>query len=329
MIGVPVLAVGRSGLFFDAVAALARSERYRVAAIVTDDAYPEYDVGVEDFAELAVRSGAEFHRTSALTPGLATDLIQRHKIQIGISANWRYVISPAVLASVPRGILNLHLGRLPDYKGNATANWAILAGESEIFADVHVMVAELDAGDVLARAGLPLTDRTYIGEILAWARGEAPALFLAAADSAMSSGPAVVPGSATGLRCYPRLPEDGAIDWRQPAVEICRLVRASSRPYPGAFTRYRDQELTVWRASVAVRPSSFLAVPGQVLHVDRSEGTIEVACGSGALRLEEIEIDGRPIAPAEAVRGLRTRLDTRAETRLPAPARAPKEDMHR
>jgi methionyl-tRNA formyltransferase len=309
MMQVPVL-VGRSGILFETICAVAGSERYRVAAIITDSAYAEYDVDVDDFAALAKRLGAEFVSSRTISESMISELVDDQGIKIAISANWRFVIPSKVLRLVPGGILNLHIGRLPDYKGNATANWAILDGEPEIFADVHFMVAELDAGNVLARKALPLTESTYIGDVVDWLRAQAPGLSLAALDSAVDdSDRFVVRGSTGGLRCYPRLPQDGNIDWAQSAAQICRLVRASSHPYPGAFSWYRDRKVTVWRASATDYPNSFLAVPGQVLAFDRTSGTVDLACGSGVLRLEEIELDGCSVAPAEVIRNLRARLE--------------------
>ena len=310
MTQVPILAIGRSGILYDAISAVARNERYRVAAIITDSGYAEYDVDVDDFETLAEQVGAEFRSTRTISESMIAELVDDHQIKIGISANWRYVIPLEVLGLFPRGMLNLHVGRLPDYKGNATANWAILTGEPEIYADVHFMVADLDAGNVLAREARQLNESTYIGDVMDWVRGQAPNLFLVALNSALSDPVRlVVRGSTDGLRCYPRLPQDGNIDWAQSAAQVCRLVRASSRPYPGAFSWHRSQEIKVWRASVADYANSFLAVPGQVLTFDRSSGTVDVACGAGVLRLEEIEVDGRSVAPAEAIRSVRGRFE--------------------
>jgi len=310
---VPVLAVGRSGLLYDAVRALAHSERYRVAAVITDEAYPEYDVDADAFRDLAAEVRAEFLTTRRITAELVAGLVRRHRVQVGISANWRFLIPGGALRELPQGILNLHLGRLPDYKGNATVNWAIVNGEPDICADVHRMVPDLDAGDVLARATMPLGSETYVGDVLDWSRAEAPGLFLAALDRAVGgSDEVVVRGSTDGLRCYPRLPEDGAIDWSRSAEQVGRLVRASSRPYPGSLTiataGTEQRRLLVWRAHPVPYPERFLAVPGQVLAVDQAGGTVDVACGKGVLRLEEVEVDGEAVRPSDAVRSIRTRF---------------------
>jgi methionyl-tRNA formyltransferase len=311
MTQVPVLAIGRSGILYDAVSAVARNERYRIAAIITDTAYAEYDVDIDDFQQLAKHVGAEFRNTRMISESMIADLVHNLGIRIAMSANWRFVIPSEVLRLIPSGVLNLHIGRLPDYKGNATANWAILSGEPEIFADVHFMVDELDAGNVLARRGLQLNKSIYIGDVLDWVRAQAPELFLSALNCALSDPSGfVVPGSTGGLRCYPRLAQDGNIEWTQSAAEISRLVRASSRPYPGAFSWHGEHQIKVWRASAVDCANPFLAVPGQVLTLDRASGMVDVACGAGVLRLEEIEVEGRSVAPAEAIRSVRARLQS-------------------
>ena len=75
------------------------------------------------------------------------------------------------------------------------------------------MAADLDAGDVLARATMPLTRSSYVGDVLDFARSESPRLFVEALDRADAGSEPVVRGSASGSRCYPRSPEDGQIDW--------------------------------------------------------------------------------------------------------------------
>lgn len=84
--------------------------------------------------------------------------------------------------------------------------------------------------------------------------------------------------------CGQRKPEDSLIDWTMPAIEILRLIRASSRPYAGAYTFLDNQKITIWKAQVS--PLEILGVPGQILIVD---GNAYIACGCGALLIKEAD----------------------------------------
>jgi methionyl-tRNA formyltransferase len=93
------------------------------------------------------------------------------------------------------------------------------------------------------------------------------------------------------LRCYPRRPEDSRIVWAEPAEMILRLVRASSRPFDGAFGFLEGQrKVTIWRAEHEIARGSFLAVPGQVCY--RSGDDPVIACTDGLIRLTEVEVEG-------------------------------------
>ena len=93
------------------------------------------------------------------------------------------------------------------------------------------------------------------------------------------------------LRCYSRRPEDARIDWRQAAAQVHRLVRASTRPFDGAFTRDDDgRELRIWKARVADPGTAFCAVPGQIIDAAEAASPL-IACGSGALQILEASFD--------------------------------------
>jgi methionyl-tRNA formyltransferase len=237
------------------------------------------------------------------------ELVARHGVRVAVSANWKYKIAESFLGLFECGILNLHLGNLPDYKGNATLNWSILNGESYVNANIHKMAAELDAGDVIVRRSIPITPQTYVADLIREAEAIAPALYEQGVTRVLQD-PNVceVAGTTSGLRCYPRLPEDGLIDWRQSAEAISRLVRASSRPYQGAFSFLDGERVTIWRAVPSAPPDRFLAVPGHVIDIDRAAGGVTVACGSGWLQLQEIESRGDVLQPAALIRSIRLRF---------------------
>ena len=94
-----------------------------------------------------------------------------------------------------------------------------------------------------------------------------------------------------------------------PALDIDRLVRASSEPFNGAFTYLDGEKFIIWRSRVVVPEFDYLSSPGQVIDRDTSQGTISVATGSGFLVIEECESSGfGRTKPIEIVKTIRTRF---------------------
>ena len=177
------------------------------------------------------------------------EIIKDNNIRVAISANWKFTIPKKFLDLFECGVLNFHLGNLPDYKGNATVNWSIINGESYINGNIHKMDPILDAGDVICRKAIPITEDLYIADILKQAEEVAPLLYEEAVKIVLKNPDAFeLKGSVHGLRCYPRLPEDGQIDWNQNAEDIHKLVRASGHPYSGAFTFFDGEKVIIWKA---------------------------------------------------------------------------------
>ncbi len=305
---VPLIAVGRSRYLYDAIRHLV-SKGYSFKAIVTEEAYEEYDIKHTDFQELAKACSAAFLMIKSLDNEQLTDIIKDNKIRLGISANWKYLVPKKFLDLFADGILNFHLGNLPDYKGNATVNWTIINGETYINGNIHKMEPELDAGDVVARKAIPIQPDTYVGDVLKQAEIDAPLLYEEGIRRVLNEpGTYEVKGTVRGLRCYPRLPEDSQINWNQSAENIGRLVRASSRPYCGAFSFLNGEKITIWKARPIFADDKFLAVPGHVVALNRANGTVMVACSDGFVELQEIERQGQVTLPTTLIKSIRLRF---------------------
>jgi methionyl-tRNA formyltransferase len=303
-----LIAIGRSRYLYDAIVRLA-ARGYAFKAIVTEEAYDEYDVKHADFERLAADLGCAFFMTKDVNAEAIRAVVAQHGVRVAISANWKYTIASAFLDLFECGVLNFHLGNLPDYKGNATLNWSIINGETHVNGNIHKMAPVLDAGDVVVCKGIPITPQTYVADLIRQAELDAPALYEEAVARVLAHPDACeIKGTTQGLRCYPRLPEDGLIDWRQPADAIGRLVRASSRPYQGAFSFLNGERVTIWRAAPLVPADRCLAVPGHVIEVNAGSGHVTVACGSGFLQLQEIERNAELAAPAALIRSIRLRF---------------------
>ncbi|MDP4132160.1 MAG: formyltransferase family protein [Bacteroidota bacterium] len=303
-----LIAIGRSRYLYDGIKYL-QSKGYVFKAIVTEEAYEEYDVKHTDFELLARSMGCRFFMIKSLNNDELIQIVKSNHIRAAISANWKYTIPKSFLDLFACGILNFHLGNLPDYKGNATVNWTIINGEDEIYGNIHKMDPELDAGDVIARKSIPLRENTYIADVLQQAALDVPFLYEEALKRIFKQPDAFeVKGSLEGLRCYPRLPEDSRINWNETAETICRLIRASAHPYPGAFSYLNGEKVIIWKAAVFIPGERFLAVPGHVVAIQKDTKTIRIACRENFLEIQEIEYQGKVMAPAEFIKSIRVRF---------------------
>jgi methionyl-tRNA formyltransferase len=303
-----LIAIGRSRYLYDGIRYLA-SKGFVFKAIVTEEAYEEYDIKHGDFERLAGETGARFFMIRSLNNEALIRIVQENHIRAAISANWKYTIPKSFLDLFECGILNFHLGNLPDYKGNATVNWTILNGEDHIYGNIHKMDPELDAGDVIARKAIPVTGNTFIGDILKQAEQDVPFLYEAALERVFARPDFYeIRGSVHGLRCYPRLPEDSQVNWNESAEAICRLIRASSSPYSGAYSFLNGEKITIWKAAVFIPEDRFLAIPGHVIAILKDQKAIRVACGQGQLEIREIGYQGKNMAPAALIKSIRVRF---------------------
>lgn len=201
------------------------------------------------------------------------------------------LILPQEVLSIPKfGCLNIHASLLPRWRGAAPIQRALLAGDAETGISIMQMDAGLDSGPVLLRervaiAGRETADTLHDKLAAIGARGIVVALTQIA-----ESNPGAVAQSEAGATYAVKISKaEAAIDWRRPAVEIDRAIRAYD-PFPVARIRIRGANLKIWRAQPTTPSDPDGAEPGTILGVDRSG--IVVACGAGAIRVEEVQKAG-------------------------------------
>ncbi len=303
-------ALGRTRWLYDSVTRCLE-QGHELGLVATAPAAPEYGVDVEDFERMAADGGSDFLAGVPINSQEAVERLRSSGAEVALSVNWPTLIGQEARASFPAGVWNAHVGDLPRYRGNACPNWAILNGEPRVVLTVHEMVDDLDAGPILGQESFELHGDTYIGDVYRWLDDAIPDLFTRLLERLESGSLEPRPQEddpAKSLRTLPRRPEDGAIVWNDSAEVIARLVRASSRPFSGAFTYLDGERVAVWRARAEASPHPIQGVPGQVVEL-REAGDVGVLCGDGLLVLEEVESSGVGAGvPTRLVRSTRARF---------------------
>ncbi len=203
-------------------------------------------------------------------------------------------ILPKSVLEIPRvACLNLHASLLPRHRGAAPIQAAIAAGDTETGITVIYMDEGLDTGDMLLKETLALAPNETGGSLHDRLAELAPEALRSALKLLQEGNAPRIPQSAADATYAPKLTrEDGKIDWAEPAEAIERKVRAFD-PWPGAFTQLSDgtgkiRHLKIFRASL--RPQE-LGSPGTLSQPNDAE--VLVATGRGALRLEEVQLEGK------------------------------------
>ncbi len=315
-----VAIIGRTQLLYKTAQMFAQ-RGHEVVLVATCKAAPEYTVKAEDFKTLAESLGAVFLQGANLEPH--KEAIINCRADIGISMNWPYILNEEITSLFPLGILNAHPGDLPRYRGNACPNWAIINGEDHVSLTIHKMApGELDSGDIILKGNIPLSPQTTVGEVYDALEAGMPMLYMQAAEGLASGGIAPIKQStnpADILRVYPRVLADSYLDWRRSSADLERLVRASGRPFSGAYTYYKNKKLVIWQVAVGKFSVPSLATPGQVTDICRQSGAVSVATGDGFLTIYGVSYDDVYYQRASDVIGsLRARLGMVAEDEIAA-----------
>jgi UDP-4-amino-4-deoxy-L-arabinose formyltransferase/UDP-glucuronic acid dehydrogenase (UDP-4-keto-hexauronic acid decarboxylating) len=277
------------------------AQGHQLVLVGTAPAAPEYKVAAGDFADLAAELGADYFCDPLINRPEYIQMARESGAQVAISVNWPTLLGPAVFGAFEYGVINAHAGDLPRFRGNATPNWAILAGEEKVVVTLHEMAEGLDDGPIVAQREFPLGPSTYVSEVYDFLAVAVPDLFTDVLDR-LDQGTLIAhaqPDAADlSLRCFPRMPRDGELDWRLPSMELARLVRASADPFPGAYSFLSSEKVVIWKAYPEELGYPYLGVPGQVIDIRRAAGEVAVLAGEGILVLEEIETAAGPRGPA-------------------------------
>lgn len=203
-----------------------------------------------------------------------------------------FLILPATLLALPRkGSVNIHPSLLPQYRGAAPIERAILAGERVSGLSIFRLEEKVDQGPILAQVAFAIGPEETAGELRQRLACEGAKMLLCLLPRLEAGGLQGIPQEPTLASRAPKIrEEDACILWQESALTVHNRIRAMN-PNPGAFTwmpgKRRLLRLSIWRSRLA--PYSDLEVGEVRLEANR----LAVGCGQGSIWVEELQLEGR------------------------------------
>jgi len=244
-------------------------------------------------AARAEEAGVHVIRANRLD-ATAADAIADLDVDLGVIVAYGGLVPKNVLA-VPRlGWINLHFSLLPQWRGAAPVQRAVMAGDTVAGATVFQLVEQLDAGDVFATMTEPIGAQQNAGALLNQLSRTGAALLTRVVDS-LSDGSAHAVPQTGEVTLAPKLSlEDGRIDWAQPAQAVHDQIRGVT-PEPGASTLIDGKRLKVLEAAIARETP---ALPPR--HIEFIDKKVFVGTASEPIELLRVHPEGRRAMDAAA-----------------------------
>lgn len=205
-----------------------------------------------------------------------------------VVAAYGQILSSAIIHLPKFGCINIHASLLPEYRGAAPINWAIINGEKKTGVTTMLMDEGMDTGHIFLQRETEITSEDTAGTLSQKLSATGSALLMETLDGIERGS--VMPAPQAGRATYAPIlrKTDGSIRWNKSGEEICNFIRGMN-PWPGAYSFLDGERMKILKAA-AIEGSGD---PGMIYGVSKDE--LLVGTGSGILSIIEIQPAGKPV----------------------------------
>lgn len=256
-----------------------------LAITLTDDVSPNKSgrVFLDDFC---ARQNIPLIKVENINDDKAMTAIREAGLDWLFIIGWSQIAKPALLAAVRRGCLGMHPTLLPVGRGRASIPWAILKSEERTGVTLFMLDKGVDTGPIIGQASIDIAPRETATSLYAKVANAHQSLIRKIWPQLIADEISPRPQDESKATYWPgRKPEDGEIQLTMSRAEADRLIRAVTRPYPGAFLRTDCRRLRIW----AAQPDDVCEVPSGI--ENEADGTLLIPFGDGCLRATDWEWD--------------------------------------
>ena len=272
---------------------LLESGQYEILAVVTQ---PDRAVGrkkeirMTPVKEVALSYELPIYQPEKLSGSPEIEAIMNLGADGIVTAAFGQFLPSKLLDSMDFAV-NVHASLLPKHRGGAPIHYALIQGDEEAGVTIMEMVKEMDAGDMISRRSIPITDEDNVGTLF-------EKLAIVGRDLLLDTLPAYLAGDIqpeaqdpSQVTFSPNIrPEEERLDWTKTNRQLFNQIRGLN-PWPVAHTLWQDGRFKIYEAELADGDGQ----PGEILEIGKRQ--LLVATGEGALALKTVQPAGKPKMP--------------------------------
>jgi len=243
---------------------------------------------IASFDDLTKSNGITHIKVMNINDPENVKILQKEKPDLILVMGWSQLLKKEIIKIPTLGVIGSHPTELPKYKGRAPIPWTILKDLKQSALTFFYIDEGVDDGDILDQRSFPVTDlddsstlykkMTSLGEKMLLEN--LPLIKNKSAHRKKQD-------NSKFIELWPkRTKEDGKINWNDTSIEIHKLIRATTHPYPGAFTYFKNKELIIWKSNYI---DDSICEPGVIKEIH--DEFILVGTGCGTIKILEASYD--------------------------------------
>jgi methionyl-tRNA formyltransferase len=244
--------------------------------------------GYQPIHIIAEEHGIPFSRIHKINDAENVAIIKEINPDYIFVIGFSQLVNKEIIDSARIGVIGFHPTPLPKMRGRAANVWQVLLGIHETKCSIFFIDEGVDSGEILGQQEYVIEDTDYAIDVERKINEASGKLFRKTLKQILDG--TVSPWKqdekeATYL--LKRSPEDGLIEWNKSLVDIHRLIRAVSKPYPGAFGMYDGiHKIIIWRADM-LKNTKYIGMNGQIAEI--TDGYFDIVCKDGLLRVTDFD----------------------------------------
>jgi methionyl-tRNA formyltransferase len=249
--------------------------------------------GFVDFSPIAKKNKIALYKVNNLNYKVNIKRIHKIKPDLIIVSGWQRLICKEILDIPNKGTVGFHSSLLPQYRGRAPVNWAMIMGAKKTGITMFFCDQNADTGDIIAQKSVPITLEDTCATVYEKLAKAASGLLHKFLPGIAKEEAKRVKNTALKHKFWPkRKPEDGRINWNSKALDVHNWIRALTHPYPGAFTYYKGKKYFIWSSKLGSKKKGFRYRPGQIIDAKQKNKRIVLSVATGDNLISIYDIAG-------------------------------------